>query len=381
MRAVRDAAGSVVSFESFVRDITPRREAEVRLRESEERFRLVERATNDLIWDWDFASGRVRGSESGVRILGYPPSAPDHRVEMERPLLHPADRERVVGALDAALAGGADAWSDEYRVQRADGTYATIFNRGTILRDGSGRASRMVGSAVDVTARRRAEENLRQVTAQIETVREAERKYLSRELHDSLGQLLTALKLDLAALAQRLPASSRGARARLQAATALVDTAMEVTQRVAAELRPGILDDLGLVAAVRWAAAEFERRSEIPCVVEVALSDAPVDDALATTIFRVLQESLTNVARHAHATRVSVHLASDQREVSLTVRDNGRGIDAAEAAREQRLGLLGMRERVSAWGGVVEIAGRRDEGTTVWVRIPLEGPAVEERAS
>jgi len=313
------------------------------------------------------AGGVVTVNPRLVAILGCASGADVAALDFARDVyLYAEEREALLARCEASP----DPQAAEVQWNRQDGALIWVEVTTRAVRDAGGAVRYFESFVQDITARKSAELRLR----------EAERKSLARELHDSLGQILTALKLDLAALAQRLPATSRGARARVRAATTLVDTAMEVTQRVVSELRPGILDDLGLEAAVQWAAAEFERRSEIPCVVAVDGVGA-LDDALSTTIFRVLQESLTNVARHSGASRVTIQLTADARDIALTVRDDGRGIDATEATRGHHLGLRGIRERVSAWGGAAEVFGGPDQGTTVRVRIPLRAAGVEERAS
>jgi PAS domain S-box-containing protein len=285
-----------------------------------------------------------------------------------------ADRDALLARCDASN----EPQTAQVRWKRRDGTQIWVELTSRATRAADGTVVCYESFVQDITERRQAEqelrrsqEDLRDLATQLQNVREAERKYLSRELHDSLGQVLTALKIDLSVLAQRMPPSSRSLRAKLRAAQALVDTAMEVTHRVATELRPGILDDLGLVPAVRWAALEFERRTGLGCATEIRGLEAGVDDALATTIFRILQEALTNVARHADASSVQVTLAEDGRELTLVVQDDGKGIAATDAGRARNLGLLGMRERVSAWGGSVEVRGQPERGTTVHVRIPL----------
>lgn len=233
-----------------------------------------------------------------------------------------------------------------------------------------------------VIERRRAEERLanseaqlRELAARLVSVREEERKHMARELHDELGQSLTALKIDLRTLQRRLP-NPADLPARLDAMLGLVDGTIAATQRLATELRPGILDDLGLVPAIQWQVEEFGRRTGVPATLRIDGAPVPLDDRIATTAFRVLQESLTNIARHARASAVTVTLQLDAAGLALTVHDDGVGIAPARRDDPHALGLLGMRERALRWGGQFTIEPRDGGGTTVRLHVPLpQAPA------
>ena len=229
-----------------------------------------------------------------------------------------------------------------------------------------------------VIERRRAEDRLssseaqlRDLAARLVSVREEERKHIARELHDELGQQLTALKIDLRTLQRRLPGVAPDLPARLDAMLGLVDATIVTTQRLAAELRPGILDDLGLVPAIQWQVEEFARRSGIAADLQITGETLRLDDGIATAAFRVLQESLTNVARHARATAVAVRLQLTPTSLSLEVQDDGVGIPPARRDDPHALGLLGMRERAVRWGGEFAIEPRDGGGTIVRLRVPL----------
>lgn len=229
----------------------------------------------------------------------------------------------------------------------------------------------------DITERKRAEEelqkshsHLRALAARLQTVREEERASVAREIHDELGQALTAIKIDLTALIQELLLDRGPAVPRSQSILKLVDEAIQSVQKIATELRPGILDDLGLVAAVEWAAEEFEARTGTKCRISVPAVDVAIDQERATALFRIFQETLTNVARHAQATEVNVKLAIDNDDLSLEVADNGRGIGEEQLSAGRSLGILGMRERALLLGGDLTIRGAPGKGTTVRVRIP-----------
>jgi PAS domain S-box-containing protein len=258
-----------------------------------------------------------------------------------------------------------------------DGRPMTIEGDYICLHDREGRIIGHFGIQRDVTDRRLAEnellrsrQELRDLTARLQLVREEERTNLAREVHDELGQALTGLKIDLAWLKPRV-ADRPALVDRVQSIIVRIDGAMDTVRRIATDLRPSVLDDLGLVAAVEWQAQEFERSTGITAQLEVQAIYPQLDDICATTAFRILQETLTNVARHAHATRVNIALRVSAEELTLEVRDNGRGISEGEMASPRSLGLIGSRERAIACGGELVIRGVRKQGTKVLLRIPV----------
>lgn len=220
------------------------------------------------------------------------------------------------------------------------------------------------------------EKRMRALAARLQSAIEEERRRMARDIHDDLGQQLTALKLDHSWILRRFEMRDRtGVAEQLADMDHLLDTAVATVQRLATALRPHILDELGLVAALEWQACAVEQRSGIR--FDVALSDEEIDapDEQATAVFRIFQEISTNVVRHAGAKNVSVRVEVDSGSIMLEVRDDGRGVTAAEAASGTSLGLVGMRERAALLGGRVEINGAPGRGTTVLVHIPMPGGA------
>jgi signal transduction histidine kinase len=200
--------------------------------------------------------------------------------------------------------------------------------------------------------------------------REEERTTIAREIHDVLGQALTALKMDVAWIGRRLPDDTPPTRAKLAEMTTLIDDAVVTVRRIATDLRPGVLDELGLAAAVDWQARQFEHRTGIHCALRTRVDDAALDPVVSTAVFRILQESLTNVARHSSASSVAVTLEHRDSDLVLEVFDNGIGIASAEASDVRSIGLAGMRERAQLVGGGFSITGAAGAGTTVLVQIP-----------
>ncbi|HTL67396.1 MAG TPA: response regulator [Lacunisphaera sp.] len=217
-------------------------------------------------------------------------------------------------------------------------------------------------------------EQLRALSIYLQYVREEERTRIAREVHDELGQALSGLKLDLAWLAGRLPRGQRLLHDKIASMSGHIDATIQAVRRIATELRPGILDDLGLVAALEWQANEFQNRTGIQCHVTSTLHDVQFDADLNTAFFRIFQETLTNVMRHANARKVEVGFTREEDEAVLTVHDDGRGIVPAEISDRRSIGLLGMEERAALLGGQVRFVGEPGQGTTVTVRIPLARP-------
>lgn len=264
---------------------------------------------------------------------------------------------------------------------RVLGTFALYYREPRAPDDESraliGRATHIAGIAIE---RRQLDDQLRALSAHVEAAREEERSGIAREIHDELGQLLTALKMDLAWTSKRLadptPASVGIAREKLSLMSTMTDDLVHVVRRISSELRPGVLDDLGLVAAVEWQTDEIAKRTGLVCSTRAELGELHVGRALSTAVFRILQESLTNIVRHAEAKAVDVVLAADASAIRLSVSDDGIGIPALVATSPTALGLLGMRERARRLGGDVHVAPRRPRGTEVTVSIPLAGAAV-----
>ena len=223
---------------------------------------------------------------------------------------------------------------------------------------------------------RASREQLRALAARIQAAREEERAHAAREIHDVLAQELTCLKMEVAWLSRRLAepietSKQNVLQEKVGAIMDLTDKASQSVRRIAADLRPVVLDSLGLCAAIEWVAADFQKRTEIRCKASVPGQGLAMDRDRSTALFRILQESLTNVARHAQATKVEIHLWREAGEVILTVRDNGHGVPLSDLKDPHSIGLLGMRERASMLGGRCAIKAQAGGGTTVEVRLPI----------
>ena len=239
------------------------------------------------------------------------------------------------------------------------------------------RASREVERLLNnILAWEQSLDQLRALAARLHAVREEERTKVAREIHDELGQALTAIKIEFASLLRDLPGGLPGPRG--QSILRLLDQTIHSVRRIGTELRPTILDDLGLVAALEWAAEDFQTRTGTRCRINLPDTDIALDPERATALFRVFQETLTNVARHADATQVEMRLDKENGDLILEVRDNGKGIREEQLSAKTSLGILGMRERVLLLGGTLTISGTPGKGTTVRVLIPGSSQGAEQ---
>jgi two-component system sensor histidine kinase UhpB len=248
--------------------------------------------------------------------------------------------------------------------------------------DEAGGLSGQLAIITDITDRLRFEEELsrtrkelRNLSQHLQTVREEESKRIAREIHDELGQALTALKMDISWLAGHHAQDFKDPEQFLRktrSMSELIDGTIKLVQKICAELRPGLLDDLGLVPAIEWQLQDFQNRTKIKVSARIDCSDLQLTSDQTTAVFRVFQEALTNVARHARATQVKVRLQKKDDLLILRISDNGRGIDEAEILAPESLGFMGMRERLRPFQGKLEIFGARHKGTSVEITVPLD---------
>jgi two-component system sensor histidine kinase UhpB len=287
---------------------------------------------------------------------------------------HPEDVERIANPLPVLLKTGS--FSSEFRLLSGWSDYRWVQNELRLVRYADGRPREVIGYLFDITQCRearasleRSRQSLRDLASHLQSVREAERAAIAREIHDEMGQGLAALKIDLVRLRSRLDRKGNGDDL-LTSIIGGIDGSIAAVQRIMAELRPSVLDDLGLIPALEWYLERFQVRTAIPCTLEVRPAVLSVDKDVATALFRILQEAVQNVARHAEATQVQVSLAQDpQGRLHLCVSDNGKGISRRELEDRRSFGLLEIRERAEVFGGTVEIKGEPGRGTDVNVTI------------
>jgi PAS domain S-box-containing protein len=378
----------VVTF----RDVTEERRRAAEAWERQQRLALMLAQSDAGFWDRDMPTGRVEASDRTYEIMGYRPGELPATAAAWEAHLPAADRPRVLAALEAHLRGETPIYAVEHRLRRRDGSAIWVESVGRVVAwSADGAPRRMVGTMSDISARKAAEEalrasegRLRESTAQLralavrlQAVREEETARISRDLHDELGQLLTGLQLDLAELeaAVDAPHPAEPLLDKVVAASELTGTVLAAVQRIALDLRPAALDRVGLPAGLRQEARRFEQRTGVATRVEAAADFPELSRDAATALYRICQEALTNVARHAAARRVLVTLSAGPDEVVLAVEDDGRGLAPGSEDQPASLGLLGMRERALALGGEVAFEAAPGGGTRVRARLPAAAAA------
>jgi signal transduction histidine kinase len=250
---------------------------------------------------------------------------------------------------------------------------------GTSIKDNKGKTIYLSATLIDITDRKKAEvefkrsyKQLQALTEYLHQVRENERTLIAREIHDQIGQVLTALKFDISWIKSKLPKKNHSLAEKIISMNELIEKAIKTTKEISAELRPSILDDFGLEAALEWYSDEFQNRTGIICEIKTDFKQLKLDKNRSTAIFRIFQESLTNIARHANATKVKVNVKAMKNNLELKIIDNGKGITEEQINDSHSLGLIGMRERLMLLKGKLKISGVTNKGTTVVATIPLE---------
>jgi PAS domain S-box-containing protein len=366
-------------FIVILRDVTERKQVEAALRENEQRYRTLFSKAMDGILLLDTEGNLVDANDSFARMHGY---AIDELLKMNlRGLDTPETLALVPERIRRILAG--ETIGFEVEQYHKDGHIVPLDVAASAI-DIDGKLY-VLAFHRDITERRRAEQEIKRSQQELRGLSkaanealEAERRRTARELHDELGQSLTALKMDLESLRSALPPGQPELGERAQAMHALLDGTIAATRRIAADLRPLMLDDLGLAAALDWLTHNFSNHTGIATDLVIDDSVAQVPEPIASALYRITQESLTNVAKYAQATTAEIRLERDGDWVQLLVRDNGRGIEAADQDKRGTFGLLGIRERVSLLGGDVAIKGERGQGSEVRARIPLAAADAQE---
>ena len=381
------AACRAVQSAGVVFDITKQKQAEAMLQLSHQLLSLHVEQTPLAVIEFD-VNGRVRQwNRAAIETFGY---SREEAMGRHWSFIVPGAIHGQLDGIWTAIVGQRGGKRSTNNNVTKDGRTISCEWTTTLLVDQGGRTIGVASLIQDITDRMQAEgellksrEQMRILAARLQAVREEERTNLAREMHDVLAQELTRLKIDLVWLENRLVTSAHGTipgalAARVAEMTQVTDTAIQCVQQIATGLRPAVLDSLGLCAAVEWQAKDCEARSEIACRVSVPVQEPPVSREVATATFRILQESLTNVLRHAYATRVDVSLRQKGDQLVLQVSDNGCGIRPKALSNPMSIGLAGMRERALLLGGELEVQSQPGSGTKIHMRLPLL-PAGERR--
>jgi PAS domain S-box-containing protein len=346
---------------------------------TEKRFRSLLENGSELITLLDEHYVPFYRSPAAIRLTGW--SLEERQKIPIMDLVHPEDRTQLAEAFGRAVADPGEPCHTVFRTLHKAGHY--LWLKGTmtnLLGDESIRA--IVINLHDITESKKAEdllqasyEEIRLLAGHLQEIREEERANMAREIHDELGQQLTGLKMDLSWLRRRPDLNDNVSREKIKGILTLVDGTVNTVRRLAAELRPSILDDLGLEEALEWHSIQFKQRSGIQTSFIQFGEKQRLPSSVATGLFRIYQEALTNVARHARARRVTAVLDSSREEVALTISDDGKGFDVKGIESQKTLGLLGMKERALMMGARYEFISQPGQGTMIRVSVSLESPS------
>ena len=368
----RQASGEIGGLILFTQVITARKRAEEALRTSEERFVKIFNLSPFRMGILRIRDGMVlEVNDAWTRDTGF---SRDEIVNKPIFTLSALITDGLADMLRDVLKTRKPALDLEVRFKTKNGS-EKIANASAVIIDLDGEPC-YLWAANDITERKRAEEALRALSARLHSAREEEGTRIAREIHDELGGALTGLKWDLERIDKTLNGAANDSnladvRRRISSMTTLIETTINTVRRISSELRPGVLDDLGLVDAIEWQVEQFQSRSGIKCHWTNNADGVELSREKATAVFRILQEILTNVLRHSKAANLYIKLGRDEHCFELEVRDDGQGITESQIANSRSLGLLGMKERALLVGGEVRITREKDAGTTVVVRVPV----------
>ena len=364
---------------SIIKDITERKKSEIELIESEKKFRLLFNSINDAVFVIQLSSSKTYGdfvevNDVALNQLGYSkeeflklsPSAiiqPKFIDEFNKAMEKLKTEKHVIYEL----------------VHKAKDRKLYTVEVNSHLFEYEGKPT-VLSIARDITERKQSEEKLkktssvlRNLASHLQSIREEERSLIAREIHDDLGQTLTVLKINVSLLSNKLRKDQKQLKEKVDNTIKLIDDAVERVQRITAKLRPGILDELGIIPAIEWQAQEFQNLTGIKCMLSLPEDEIKLDAEKSTAVFRIFQEALTNVMRHSRAKSVLISLQTDKDNLFLKVKDNGIGINSEQLKDFKSLGIIGMKERALILGGEVTIDGITGKGTEVVVEMPLNG--------
>lgn len=377
----RDTEGRPLRMVGVNYDITKRKRAEEELRQSQERFFRTFHASPVAVVLARLEDGRLMEvNEAAQRFFGFSREEMIGRTTVELGVwADPDDRRSRVEELERL--GSVREREYEFRTRQGE-VLVGLYSSELMEIDGVKCIQTVVQ---DITERKEVEEQLKTSSRQLRALSESLRKAkedegirIAREIHDELGSALTSLKWSLLRLDKVYsggvnPDGQAGAREEIDGMVGLVDTTINTVRRIASELRPGVLDDLGLIPAIEWHAQQFQEHTGIVCRFDSLIDNVELNRDQATAVFRIFQEATTNILRHARATKVNIIIEEEEDEFVLEIKDNGRGISGSERLGLRSLGLLGMRERAHSIGGRVEINGVAGKGTVLTVRLPIRG--------
>jgi PAS domain S-box-containing protein len=354
-------------------EVVERKRAQEALRERELMFRLISENVADLIAFLDVKGTRLYLSPSYKEILGEPERLQGTDSFCD---VHPSDRERIRRVFGDAVMTGLGHRA-EYRVLGNEGAVYYLESQWSVIRDSDGKVANVVVVSRNVTDRKQAEAEVQRLSQMVIDAQEAERRRVARELHDGVNQILSSISFRMEAMDAKLADHNVKAKEDVQKARLILDKAVKEVRRISENLRPSELDALGLLAALRGLCDEFRERTQVDLQLKSSQLPKRFDPGLELTLFRIVQEALTNIEKHSRASEVKLELACADSSVTLNIRDNGEGFQVASGptrrAQKAGMGLIGMKERVSFFGGSFSVKSALYAGTEIAIRMPLKG--------
>ncbi|WP_292934340.1 PAS domain-containing protein [Noviherbaspirillum sp.] len=361
-------------------DITERKLIEYERLESTARYKtfIEQLGGMQYISSLDERGANVYISDRIELLLGFTPEEWCADPELRMRQLHEDDRDDVLSTLAAQIASR-EPLSIDYRIYAKDGSLHWFHDEARIVADSDGEPLFLQGVMFDITERKLAQQDLershyelKKLVSVLDDLREEEQKRLAREMHDDLGQLLAAMKMDLSDLQQYLPQNNAKVIQRLEGINDLVNTMVTSVRRIISDLPPKILEDLGLINAIRLLTSNFQKRYKIGCLLDLPEQELVIEQRIATALYRMVQEALNNVAKHAEATQVAVSIEVESESVGLRIADNGKGMTPSAQRKNGSFGLIGIRERVATLNGEVRIESQPGDGTKIHILLPVD---------
>lgn len=353
----------------FFRDITKRKAAEKIIQEEKERFLHVVRATDDSVWDWDLITDFIWWNDNFYQNFGFAKTPETNSIEFWNESLHPDDKEKTIESINEIIDKRKEHWSAEYRFKHFDGTYSFIYDRGYIIYDEIGVPIRMIGAMMDITQQRKHENQLRELSSRLHSVVEEERSRLAREIHDEIGQQLSLLKLELNRTRKFIVNKHEESIAELDRAMDTLNSSLKSVKSLSYELHPQLIRELGIKEALVNYINNVSERSGIPCEIQIDPTFEIKNQEYALAIYRIIQEALSNVFKHAKATKSTVTIGTEKDCWKIVISDNGIGINTS-TKQKISLGITGMKERAEMINGSLEISNNLAQGTTIILKIP-----------
>ncbi len=370
---VRNAAGKAIRLTGTMMDITERKKAEQALAESENYLRTILDTEPECVKVLNNKGELLSMNPAGLAMI----EADNEQQVLGHHMTELVNEKYRMGfnRLSKEVFNG-NSGTFEFEVTGLKGGHRWLETHAVPLKDADGKIINLLGVTRDITEHKKVEkeitnttDQLRQLTAHLQNIREEERKRIGREIHDELGQQLTVLKMDASWLRKKMGESDTAVRTKIDELIIMLDDTVKSVRRISSELRPSLLDDLGLIAAIEWQLGEFEKRSGISTSCIHLEEELEIPDNAKTAFFRIFQESLTNVARHSQAQKVIVSISEIDNQLVLSIEDNGNGFDKQKIADKKTLGILGMKERTAMIDGVYEISSTPGKGTIVTVKL------------